>query len=161
MDLITENEEMPTDAPVTDGVSDGIPEEASKEVSDKAPEEVDWEKRCLLAEAALEDSLEFASLYFAEGGEIEKGELLENAVYRRFCELRSMGLSVKEAFSAADSAREKKLPLATKAHLVSSPSQRRAREMRLSGEELAIARNILGDEYSNEELMKLYRRVAK
>ena len=123
--------------------------------------EPDWQSRCLEAEAALGDSLEFAALYAAEGGELSAETLRESAVYRRFCELRRMGLTVKEAFSAADSARERKSPPAGKEHLLSAPMKQKTSPHRLSGEELALAKQLLGEDYSNEELMKLYRRVAK
>jgi len=146
----------------TDTLSDeALSEEETKEESEPREESSDWEKRCLAAEAALADSLEFASLYASEGGELDAASLRDSTVYRRFCELRSMGLSVREAFSAADSARERKPIPAAKDHLLSSPSRRQTRASRLSGEELAIARSLLGEEYSTEELMKLYRRVTK
>ena len=149
-------------ATVPEALDDEAPEEGA-EAGEEALEQggEDWEKRCLAAEAALEDSLEFASLYAAEGGELDAETLRDSKVYQRFCELRAMGLSVKEAFSAADSARERRPSPAAKSHLLSSPSRRQTKASRLLGEELAIARQILGDEYSNEELMKLYRRVAK
>ena len=152
--LIEEAEQSAEDGEAENSLAEAISENESEELPD-------WESRCLAAEAALADSLEFAELYAAEGGELSAPSLRESEVYRRFCELRSLGLSVKEAFFAADSAREKKPSLADKHHLLSSPAKRQPKYPRLSGEELMLARQILGDEYSNEDLMKLYRRVAK
>ena len=131
--------------------------------SDEGVPSENWEKRCLAAEAALEDSLEFAVMYAAEGGGLADAESMrENATYQRFCELRALGLSVKEAFCAADSARAKKpLPPAAKDHLRSSHTRLAANTTRLTGEELTIAKSLLGDDYSADELLKLYRRVAK
>lgn len=151
---VSDPELLGEDTPFDEELSD-------EEASDSLQDQPDWEKRCLAAEAALADSLEFASLYAAEGGELDASSLRESAVYLRFCELRSMGLSVREAFSAADSQRERKPLPAAKDHLLSSPARRQTKALRLSGEELSIARSLLGDEYSNEELLKLYRRVAK
>ncbi len=159
--VIAPMSETDTEDVFLDGEFSEESEESEDIVTESSGKTPDWEKRCLAAEAALEDSLEFASLYAAEGGELDAASLRDSAVYRRFCELRGMGLSVKEAFSAADSAREKKPIPAAKSHLLSSPAKRQKNASRLSGEELAIARNLLGDDYSTEELMKLYRRVAK
>lgn len=151
-----------------DALTELLPETPSEDSSEasvgedgREQEASDWEKRCLAAEAALEDSLEFAGLYAAEGGELDAASLRESEVYRRFCELRSMGLSVKEAFFAADSAREKKGGEGGKEHLLSAPATRRPSGSRMSGAELALAKRILGDGYTNEELLRLYRRVAK
>ena len=125
-------------------------------------EAIDWEKRCEEAERALADSLSFAGLYAKEGGEMSEG-LMDSEVYQRFVALRGMGLSVKEAFYAADSAREKSRPLpdATKGHLVSSHTRVQAKDTYLSSEELSMMKELLGEDYSSEDILKLYRRVAK
>ena len=164
-------EELKTSEEFEDAV---MPEEAVSDTSvpeededvgeeEKAPVE-DWEKRCLAAEAALDDSLEFAVLYAESGGGLIDGDSMrESSLYRRFSELRALGLSTKEAFCAADSAREKKRAAqnAAKDHLCSTHTARRPAAERLQGEELMIAKGLLGEDYSYDELMKLYRRVAK
>ena len=145
--------EVSDDAVNTEAVSEETSVEASSE-------SVDWEKRCLSAEAALEDSLEFATMYVAAGG--EPSALKDNAIYQRFTALRAMGLTVKEAFSAADSARAKPCaPMHSKDHLVSSHTRLKSDAIRLTGDEMTVARELLGDDYSSEEILKLYRRVLK
>lgn len=148
---------------LNEDLADTVAEEKdTANTPDRSLPEEDWQTRCLSAEAALEDSLEFASLYLAAGGTEDLATMKENAIYQRFVSLRALGLSVKEAFSAADSAREKPLPpAASKGHLVSSHTRMKPDGLLLMGEELAIAREILGDDYSQDELVKLYRRVAK
>lgn len=145
--------EVSDDAVNTEAVSEETSVEASSE-------SVDWERRCLDAEAALEDSLEFATMYVAAGG--ESGALKDNAIYQRFVSLRALGLSVKEAFSAADSARAKPIaPSHSKDHLISSHTRLKGDALRLTGDEMATIKDLLGDDYSSEEILKLYRRVTK
>ena len=49
---------------------------------------------------------------------------------------------------------------AAKDHLCSTHTARRPAAERHQGEELMIAKGLLGEDYSYDELMKLYRRVA-
>ncbi|MBQ7365007.1 MAG: hypothetical protein IJW46_05365 [Clostridia bacterium] len=125
-------------------------------------EAVDWKSRCQAAEEALSDSLAYAGLC-AENGAACDGTALDSPIYQRFCALRSMGLSVKEAFYAADSARVKAKDQqpSGKGHLVASHTRMQNDSTHLTGEELSVMRELLGEEYSLDELMKLYRRVAK
>lgn len=143
-------------------------EEASEDtaVSETGAETIDWKSRYESAERSLQDALDFAALYapYAES----KEDLRTSGVYTRFCELRALGLSLEEAFSAV--VRSERAPTqvgatalspASKQHLTSTVPKGFGGAVRLSGEELAVARELLGDTYSGEELAKLYRRVAK
>ncbi len=114
-------------------------------------------------EKDLEEALAFALLYTPRPG---RGRASEKAIFRRFCELRRLGLSVREAFSVADCAggdgkEEFPTESLSKSHLTSSVPKAYDRGPRLAGEELRIARELLGDSYSGEELVRLYRRVTK
>ncbi|MBR2986672.1 MAG: hypothetical protein IKC63_01505 [Clostridia bacterium] len=113
------------------------------------------------SENALADALSFASLYAKEGGEVGE-ELVSSEVFRRFTALRGMGLSVKEAFYAADSSRDKRstLPSAGKEHLTASHTKLRQNGHYVSGEELSMIKELLGEDYSTDDVMKLIRRVS-
>ncbi len=121
-------------------------------------EVIDWQARCLAAENALADSLAFAAL--------ETGmKIGDSPIYQKFLDLRAKGLSEQEAFAAAGWERQKTTRADTgipsKAHLVSGAPATLAVSMRISNEDMALARDLLGEEYPTETIEKLWRRVAK
>lgn len=133
---------------------------AEESAEDLAEEANDWQAKYLAVENTLADSLAFASLYapYAKAGEAFE----KSPVYQRFLAMRSRGLTVSEAFAAAGC---DLLPahgregIPSKAHLVSSVPRASVASSRMSSEELAIARELLGDGYSSEELHRLFNRV--
>ena len=145
----------------TTDVKDNEPlleENNEKAPAEEVSEATDWQARCLAAESALADSLAFAAL--------ETGVPIgESPIYHRFLDLRAKGLSEEEAFAAAGWERQKttkdegKNP--SKAHLVSGAPATLALSSRISNEDMRLARDLLGDGYSNETIEKLWRRVAK
>lgn len=141
--------------------NESLPEETAGDAADaeaEVREEVDWQAKCLAAESALADALAFATL--------ETGvQIGESPIYRRFLDLRAKGLSEQEAFAAAGWERQK-TPRedggrASKAHLVSGAPATLAVSNRISNEDMVLARDLLGEEYSAEKIEKLWRRVAK
>ncbi len=134
--------------------------EETNEALPIAEESENWQARCLAAEAALSDLTEFSRLSLAEGGEIPAAD---SEVFRRFSELRALGLSVKEAFYAVDAEREKPLSksMAGKEHLLFAHQNRYAETSLHAHEAIRLAKDLLGEELSSDELLKLYRRVAK
>lgn len=129
-----------------------VPAEISEEVG------VNWQERYEKSEARLRDSLTFATLYAPY---VKEGETLDTSpVYLRYLELCDKGLTAEEAFAA--SLHRTHLPSASsKAHLTSGVPAARATVSRMSGEEMAIARELLGETHSDRELERLFRRVAK
>lgn len=131
--------------------------------SQEEEERVDWKARCERAEQSLDDAWDFARLYAPHAEALDSWR--ESGVYKRFCQLRALGLSVKEAFSAANcqnvQAVGEAAAFSSKTHLTSSVPKGFGGGVRLSGDELMIARELLGDSYSGDELAKLYRRVVK
>ncbi len=110
---------------------------------------------------SLDEALAFALLFAPLAGSGAD----EGALFKRYWALRSLGLSVREAFSAAScsvaGSEEAVRAPASKAHLISGVPKGCDRGLRLAGEELRLARELLGDDYSGEELASLYRRVTK
>lgn len=121
-------------------------------------EGVNWQERYEKSEARLRDSLTFAALYAPY---VREGEALDaSPVYLRYLELCDKGLTAEEAFAA--SLHRTYLPSpSSKAHLTSGVPSTRATVARMSGEEMAIARELLGETHSDRELERLFRRVAK
>ena len=147
-------EEMKTEAPLDEELKETEESSCDKETS----EEVDWQARCLAAESTLADSLIFAAL--------ESGvKMEESTTYRRFLDLRAKGLTAGEAFAAAGWERAEKKSeserLPSKAHLVSGAPVSLASSRRIPTEEMALARDLLGEGYSSDDIEKLWRRVAK
>jgi len=145
---VKENESLPDEA-------EALAEEEKTLPSEEAP---DWQARCLAAESALADSLAFAAL--------ETGlQIGESPIFRRFLDLRAKGLSEQEAFAAAGWERQKsqreESGRPSKAHLVSGAPATLAMSSRISNEDMALARDLLGEDYSAEKIEKLWRRVAK
>ena len=143
-----ENEVLPVEGEETLDEKENFPSE----------ETPDWQARCLAAESALADSLAFAAL--------ETGvEIKDSPIYNRFLDLCAKGLSRNEAFAAAAWDRKKpekqegKVP--SKAHLFSGAPASVRSVGRMSSEDMTLARDLLGDGYSAEEIEKLWRRVAK
>ena len=133
-------------------------EEPKTEETVSTEEVIDWQARCLAAETALADSLAFAAL--------ETGvEIKDSPIYTRFLDLCSKGLSQNEAFAAAGWERKKtakpEASVPSKAHLVSGAPASVSSAGRMSNEDMALARDLLGEGYSAEEIEKLWRRVAK
>ena len=147
------------DMEVTDMKETDVGEEApAKEEAPAAEEVIDWQARCLAAENALADSLAFATL--------ETGvEIKESPIYTRYLDLCAKGLSRNEAFAAAGWERKKtascEVSAPSKAHLVSGAPASVASSGRMSSEDMMLARDLLGEGYSAEEIEKLWRRVAK
>lgn len=145
----------------------GLPVEAAEDVTEDAEEDLPLSEKREQAEpveengdTSLDEALAFALLFapFAGSGADE------GALFKRYRTLRSLGLSVQEAFSAAScsyTAPEAGRAPASKAHLVSGVPKGCDRGLHLAGEELRLARELLGDDYSGEELASLYRRVTK
>ena len=167
IETASEEREPVLDGALSDGASADVAlaQESSDEVGEgeEVTQKPDWQARYLAVEGTLADSLAFASLWapYAKAGE----RIQDNPVYTRFLELRGKGLSVSEAFAAAgcDSIPAKRVSVSSpsKAHLFSGAPYATIASHRMSGEEMAIARELLGEGYSSEELEKLYRRVAK
>lgn len=138
--LLVENEEVPKNEEV-------LPKE----------ETPDWQARCLAAETALADSLAFAAL--------ETGvEIKDSPIYARYLDLCAKGLSANEAFAAAAWDRKpikQAASIPSKAHLFSGAPASVSSVGRMSNEDMALARDLLGEGYSAEQIEKLWRRVAK
>lgn len=139
---------------------EALSETASVESMPAATSEevVNWQERYEKSEARLRDSLTFATLYAPY---VKEGEALDaSPVYLRYLELCDKGLTAEEAFAA--SLHRTHLPSSSsKAHLTSGVPSARATVARMSGEEMAIARELLGETHSDRELERLFRRVAK
>lgn len=150
--------ETTTDVKETDSIPADSGEVIDKEIAPVSEEATDWQARCIAAEAALADSLAFAAL--------ETGvEIKDSPIYSRYLDLCAKGLSRDEAFAAAGWDRKKptKADVSTpsKAHLVSGAPAGVASMGRMPNEDMMLARDLLGEGYSPEEIEKLWRRVAK
>ncbi|MBQ4121698.1 MAG: hypothetical protein IJD35_06775 [Clostridia bacterium] len=147
-----------TDVKENECLPDETEPSLEEEKNSPAEEAPDWQARCLAAESALADSLAFAAL--------ETGlKIGESPIFRRFLDLRAKGLSEQEAFAAAGWERQKtpreERGSPSKAHLVSGAPATLAVSNRISNEDMAIARDLLGEDYPAETIEKLWRRVAK
>ena len=145
---MTKTEALPTEGGEAPEKEEALPSE----------EVIDWQARCLAAENALADSLAFAAL--------ETGlEIKDSPIYTRYLDLCAKGLSRDEAFAAAGWERKKtaksEASVPSKAHLVSGAPASVASAGRMSNEDMMLARDLLGEGYSAEEIEKLWRRVAK
>lgn len=141
---------------IAEKTADPIPD-SDGEAESGEEKRVDWQGEYEKSEARLKHSLAFASLFapYAKEGE----DIASSAVYTRFLELVEKGLSTEEAFAAACRRATGGDASASKAHLRSGVPQTRVTPLRLSGEEMAIARELLGETHSDRELERLFRRV--
>lgn len=142
-----------------------LPEEPS-DGRETAPAEgtPSWEERCRQVEETLSQTRTLFTLA-AGYGFVPTPEQEE-----QFHRLKQLGLTADEAFFAANGARllshpspegdKKEPPLSSKAHLTSSMPAAYGAQSGMSREERQIAKELLGEDLTTEELEKLYKRVT-
>lgn len=124
------------------------------------PDAADWKKLYEEAKRELEDREELAALS-AEYPFLQK-EAQGKERYEKFKSFRSMGLSVREAYFAANSGSESfACSAATKRHLSPVAPRAYSSARSISAEELRVAQELLGDGYGPDEIDALYRRITK
>ncbi len=157
---IISNDTVLSEAPTDEGSSEG----SNKALPDNEGEKGDessWKELYEKTQRELSDIKELKNLskQLPEGVSFSE---LEGEEYERYKALRDIGLSVKEAFFAARcEAISQARHTASKEHLISSIPKAFGKGRAISLEELEVAKNLLGEDYSGEELDRLYRRVIK
>ena len=136
-------------------------EEGSSALAEGKDEGADkWRRLYEQAKRELEDREELSHLN-AEYPSISlySGDSVR---YEKFLRFRSLGLSVREAYFAvnSDGIRLGQSP-ATKKHISPLSPSAYSSARRISTEELRIAKELLGDGYSSDEIDSLYRRITK
>jgi hypothetical protein len=147
---------------------DKTPEEYLKDKSDK--DELEAAKRLIAKQrydALKKADLEALKPHCPELADLEDLEKMDN--FKRFAELRDLGLSPLEAYGAANPTGIRKSAVAagkrtaingTKAHLHSNvPKASGTGGFKIPKEEMAMLRSTFGDAKSDKELIELYKKV--